>query len=71
MTLYSRPPEGRRAVRNEPELIAYIQHTWDVEIESTTFNVSLWEAIDRMRRTAVFVGMHVRQNPNKPQTCRT
>lgn len=56
-------------MRNEPELVAYIRRTWDVEVQATTFNGSLWDAIDRMHRTTVFVGMHVRARPGRGEEC--
>ena len=54
----TRTPPMKRAVLNEPELVAYIDATWQADIIITRFDGHLWESMELMRRADVLLGMH-------------
>lgn len=58
VTYVSRPPPDSRAILNEPDLVAFIEAHWPVNVVTTNFNVSMWDAIELMQRTDVLIGVH-------------
>lgn len=58
ITLTSRLPPATRSFLNEADLVPFIQAHWDVEVVSTGFTGSLYETMELMAHTDVFLGMH-------------
>lgn len=58
ITLASRLPPATRSFLNEGDLIPFIQAHWEVEVVSTGFTGSLYETMELMAHTDVFLGMH-------------
>ena len=58
VTLATRALPASRALMNEAQIMAYITARWEVETVSTTFEGALYDSMDLMRRTDLFLGMH-------------
>lgn len=58
VTLATRAPLASRALMNEAQIVAYINARWDVEVVTTTFKGTLYDSMDLMQHTDVFLGMH-------------
>ena len=57
VVLASRPPR-RRAVLNEPDIVAHLVKHWDVNVTLTRFDMGLAGAVALMQETDVLIGMH-------------
>ena len=58
VTLATRALPASRALMNEPQIVAYINARWDVEVVTTTFKGTLYDSMDLMQHTDIFLGMH-------------
>lgn len=58
VTLASRMVPATRALLNEVDLVAFVEAHWEAAVVSTTFQQSLFETMELMARTDVFLGMH-------------
>ena len=58
VVLTTRPLPARRALLNEAQIMAYIAARWEVETAITKFDGALFDTMDLMRRTDLFLGMH-------------
>jgi Glycosyltransferase 61 len=47
-----------RAVLNEDEVIAYLNATYDVTVESVIFGSSMWDSMVTVQTADAFIGMH-------------
>lgn len=58
VTLATRALPASRALLNEAQIMAYITARWDVDVVTTTFNGTLYDSMDLMQHTDIFLGMH-------------
>ena len=58
MTLASRALPASRALLNEAQIMAYIAARWEVDVATANFEGALFDSMDLMRRSDVFLGMH-------------
>ena len=58
VTLATRALPASRALLNEAQIMAYITARWDVETVATTFDGALFDSMNLMRHSDVFLGMH-------------
>ena len=58
ITLASRALPASRALLNEAQIMTYIAARWEVEVATTSFKGALFDSMNLMRHSDMFIGMH-------------